>query len=76
MNYYHIDYSYDIARIAELLLINGANPDKPMVTPSGNMSPLAHASLEGDAKMVEILLSHGATDSDMKVSVIILCEGM
>ena len=53
--------------IAELLLKFGANANKPILSPSGNISPLMCACLHENTRMVDILLKHGAKDADNKV---------
>ena len=54
-------------QIADLLLKHGANPNKPIISPSGNLSPLMMACLQEDVEMVNVLLTHGAKDPDNKV---------
>ena len=55
-----------IYKMAEMLLYYGASPDKPMVTPSGNMSPLNYVCGKGHSRMVEMLLNYNAVDQEGK----------
>ena len=53
--------------IAQLLLKHGANPNKPIISPSGNSTALMEACIAGDVFMMDMLLKYKAQDADLKV---------
>ena len=52
--------------ITECLLRYGANANKPIISPSGNMSPLMCACVHENSRMVSLLLKYAAKDADNK----------
>ncbi len=54
-------------QVAELLLHHGANPNKPLISTSGNTTALMEACQHGDVKMMDLLLRHKALDTEQKV---------
>lgn len=54
-------------RVAQLLLEHGANPNKPIISPSGNSTILMEACITGDVEMIDLLLKYKAQDVDLKV---------
>ena len=54
-------------QVAQLLLENGAKPNKPIISPSGNSTALMEACISGDVAMMDLLLKHKAQDTDLKV---------
>lgn len=59
--------SGDHHKVAELLLEHGANPNKPIITSSGNSTALMLACKKMDSKMLDLLLRHRAVDDGQKV---------
>jgi ankyrin repeat protein len=51
-------------KVAKVLLQHKANPNKPIITPSGNSTPLMEACMNEDTQMVDLLLKFEATDDD------------
>ena len=54
-------------RVAKILLHHGADPNKVINTGDGFTTPLMEACVNGDAKMIGLLLKYGANDENLKV---------
>ena len=63
----YIDGARGYFEAAETLLQHGANPNKPLISPTGNSSALMEACLKGDVRMMGLLLKYKAQDPDLKV---------
>ena len=63
----YIDGARGYFEAAEILLQHGANPNKPLISPSGNSSALVEACLKVDVRMMGLLLRYKAQDPDLKV---------
>ena len=63
----YIDGARGYFEAAEILLQHGANPNKPLISPTGNSSALMEACLKGDVRMMGLLLKYKAQDLDLKV---------
>ncbi len=61
-----IEGSRGFYEVAETLLHFGANPNKPLIGPSGNSSALLEACVKADVRMISLLLKHKAQDMDLK----------
>ncbi len=53
-------------KVAEVLLHHGANPNKPLISPSRNSSALLEACMKADVHMMDLLLRHKAQDTELK----------
>ncbi len=62
-----VEGSRGFYEVAEVLLIHGANPNKPLIGASGDSSALLESCLRADVHMMNILLRHKADDHDNKV---------
>ncbi|ELU16154.1 hypothetical protein CAPTEDRAFT_163864, partial [Capitella teleta] len=54
-------------KVANLLLHCGANPNRPMISPSGNSTPLMEACTRSDIRMMDLLLKYGGKDDQHRV---------
>ena len=63
----YIDGARGYFEAAEILLQHGANPNKPLISPSGNSSALLEACQKEDVRMMGLLLKYKAQDPDLKV---------
>ena len=54
-------------KVAKVLLQHKANPNKPIITTSGNSTPLMEACMNEDSQMVDLLLKFEAVDEGSQV---------